>query len=230
MNPEEDSYYDLPGSVRGARQPLRPLRARDPEGPAVRRPRPAAHRLRRLERRHEPGRRGRARRERLAGVLPLRRADAVRRPGPAARRRRLRGSLPVGGGRAAAAPRGGGVGRVVVPARLLRRRVAARLVEQPRVPDRLDCAELVRPLRGRGPGARPRRDGRRGRAAGSPGRRRSSACSTRRSTPPRSTPGTSRATSRACGRTADSTRTPPSGRRWPSPNSATPGARGTCGG
>ncbi len=57
----------------------------------------------------------------------------------------------------------------------------------------------------------------------------SSACSTRRSTRPRSTPATSRATSRACGRTAGSTRTRPSGRPWRSPNSATPGARGTCG-
>ncbi len=108
------------GGVRGARQPVRSLRPRDPQGLAVRRPRPAPHRLGGLERRHEPGRRGRARRERLAGVLPPRRADAVRRLGPVARRCGLRGPLPVGGGRAEGAPRGVGLGRVVVPARVFR--------------------------------------------------------------------------------------------------------------
>ena len=119
------------------------------------------------------------------------------------------------------------MGRVVVPARLLRRRVAARFVEQPRVPDRLDRTELVRPLRGRrsrrAPAPRWTR-WTRGWFAATTGW---SACSTRRSTPPRSTPATSRGTSRACGRTAGSTPTRPSGRPWPSPNSATPSARGT---
>ena len=147
-----------------------------------------------------------------------------------ARRHDLRGPLPVGSGRAAGAPRGIGLGRGVVPARVLRRRVAARVVEQRRVPDRLDCAELVRPLRGRGPGSRPRRDERRWTRAWFAARTSSSACSTRRSTPPRSTPGTSRGTSRVCGRTAGSTRTPPSGPRWPLPNWATPGAPGNSGG
>ena len=70
-------------------QPLRPLRASDRhEGPTVRCARPAAHRVGRLERRHEPGRgRGRGR-ERLAGILPLCRADAVSPswPGGAAKR------------------------------------------------------------------------------------------------------------------------------------------------
>ena len=40
-------------------------------GAALRRARPAADRLRRLERRHEPGRRERQGRKRLAGLLPL---------------------------------------------------------------------------------------------------------------------------------------------------------------
>ena len=51
-------------------------------------PRPAADGHRRLERRHEPRRRGRARRKRVAGLLPVRGADALRRRGAAARRRR----------------------------------------------------------------------------------------------------------------------------------------------
>ena len=113
VNPEEDSVLRPAGGVGGARQPLRPLRSRDPQGAAVRRPRPAAHRHGGLERRHEPGRRGRTRRKCLAGVLPSRRADAIRRAGPGARRCRLRGPLPDGSGRAAGAPRGdrGGTGR-----------------------------------------------------------------------------------------------------------------------
>ena len=58
-------------------------------------------------------------------------AELARTP----RRHDLRGPLPVGSGRAAGAPRGIGLGRGVVPARVLRRRVAARVVEQRRVPD-----------------------------------------------------------------------------------------------
>ena len=64
---------------------LRALRARDRARPALRRARPAADGLRRLERRHEPGRDQGHGRKRLAGLLPLRRADAVRR-GRATRR------------------------------------------------------------------------------------------------------------------------------------------------
>ena len=65
--------------VRGVGQRLPALRARDRAWPAIRRARPAADGLRGLERRHEPrGDQGHGR-KRLAGLLPLCRADAVRR-------------------------------------------------------------------------------------------------------------------------------------------------------
>ena len=62
------------------------------QGQHQRRPRPAALRHRRLERRHEPGRRAGPGREHLARLLPARRADRVRRdlrhpPRPAPGRR-----------------------------------------------------------------------------------------------------------------------------------------------
>ena len=66
VKPDEDSYYDLPGALATRRDALRALRARDPQRPALRRARPAADGQRRLERRHEPGRRARAGRERVA--------------------------------------------------------------------------------------------------------------------------------------------------------------------
>ena len=79
------------GALRGVGDALRALRARDRARPALRRARPAADGQRRLERRHEPGRRARQGRERLARVLPVRRA---RRSSPtlarAPRRRRVR--------------------------------------------------------------------------------------------------------------------------------------------
>ena len=78
VKPDEESYYDLPGALGRVGDALRALRARDQERPALRRARPAADGLRRLERRHEPRRRARQGRERLARVLPLRRARAVR--------------------------------------------------------------------------------------------------------------------------------------------------------
>ena len=62
MNPEEDSYYDLPARSSESGEPVRALRARD----RARRCAFGEHGLpligsRRLERRHEPGRRSRAR-------------------------------------------------------------------------------------------------------------------------------------------------------------------------
>ena len=51
-----------------------------------RRPRPAADRRGRLERRHEPGRRGRQGRERLARLVPARHALGLRSPGGRSRR------------------------------------------------------------------------------------------------------------------------------------------------
>ena len=66
VKPDEDSYYDLPARSEESATRLRALRARDQARPALRRARPAADGLRRLERRHEPRRRARQGRERLA--------------------------------------------------------------------------------------------------------------------------------------------------------------------
>ena len=60
---------------------VRALRARRRGEPGDRRARPAADRHRRLERRHEPGRGGRPRRERLACLVPAVDPAAVRRAG-----------------------------------------------------------------------------------------------------------------------------------------------------
>ena len=97
-------------------------------GLPLRRARPAADRLRRLERRHEPGRRGRPRRERVARLLPLRGADALRRRGAAARRRGVRRLRCDGEVEPAArSARAARLGRRLVSPRVLRRRHAARL-------------------------------------------------------------------------------------------------------
>ena len=73
VNAGDDSYYDLPGRSAESASALRALRARHRARPALRRARPAADGLRRLERRHEPGRDQGRGRKRLAGLLPLRR-------------------------------------------------------------------------------------------------------------------------------------------------------------
>ena len=54
VQPDDESYYDLPHASDDAATPLRALRARDPARAALRRARPAADGQRRLERRHEP--------------------------------------------------------------------------------------------------------------------------------------------------------------------------------
>ena len=64
------------------RQPLRALRPRPGRQPGGRRPWPAADRRRRLERRHEPRRRRRQGRERLAWLAVARRARRTSQPSP----------------------------------------------------------------------------------------------------------------------------------------------------
>ena len=147
LRPEEESNYDLP-HLRRCRNTLRPLRPRDQQRSALRRTRFAIDGLRRLERRHEPGRPARQGRERLARVLPVRRAHPVR--GIAARRRgrcRHCRSLHGRSGPAARQHRRTRLGRRMVPPSVFRRRHAARLRYQCGVPDRLTFAELVGPLR-----------------------------------------------------------------------------------
>ena len=86
-----DPTRPTPTSSRNARRSRRPLyehcargHRREPRG---RRSRAAADRVRRLERRHEPGRSRGARRERLAGLVPARRARRLRPDRRGARRR-----------------------------------------------------------------------------------------------------------------------------------------------
>ena len=106
--------------------------------PVRRRPRVAADRHRRLERRHEPGRCRGQRRERLAGWFlvtilgPF--ADA---PTHAATYR-----AAAFGGRRRCQRRRRRMGRRVVPPRVFRRRHAARLRGERGVPDRFDRAVL----------------------------------------------------------------------------------------
>ena len=126
---------------------VRALRARHAARPAVRQPRPAADGLRRLERRHEPRRDRRQGRERLARLLPVRGAAAVRATGACdgptpAVADGMRRCCP----RPAPRNRPARLGWRVVPARLFRRRHAARVRDESRVPHRFDRAELVGPV------------------------------------------------------------------------------------
>ena len=95
------------------------------------RARPAAVRHRRLERRHEPRRPRGPRRERVDGLLPVRRARRLRAALRAARRRERarRATASIASALRAALERSG-LGRRLVPARLLRRRHAARLARR----------------------------------------------------------------------------------------------------
>jgi cellobiose phosphorylase len=114
VNPGDDSYYDLPG------QRLPALRARYRAWTAIRRARPAADGLRRLERRYESGRDQGHRRKRLVGLFPFCRAEAVRRgranEGGLVVRRAMRG----GRDQASPEPRAARLGRRVVSARIFR--------------------------------------------------------------------------------------------------------------
>ena len=134
--------------------------------PALRRARPAADGHRRLERRHEPGRRRRQGRERLARLLPVRRADALRRARARARRR---------GVRRRAATRGAPKLRDNIEqhgwdGEWYRRAyfddgTPLGSAQQRRVPDRFDRAELVGAVRRRRPERARAGDGRRSTSA-----------------------------------------------------------------
>ena len=149
LSPDDESYYDLPGRSRGHGEPLSALRAgHPPRARPGRRPRPAADGLRRLERRHEPGRHPGPGGERLAGLLPVRGAAPVRRPGPPAGRYALRRDLRRRRGAPAREPGTSRLGRRLVSPRLVRRRHAAGFGGQQRMPDRFDLPELGGTVRG----------------------------------------------------------------------------------
>ncbi len=167
-------------------------------------------------------------RKRLARLLPVRRA---RRSSP--RSRAARGDAAFAerceaeARQAAPQSRAARLGRRVVPARLLRRRHAAGLGEQRRMPDRFDRAELVGAV-GRGRcRARAHGDGRGRRAARAPRRRADPAArSAVRHVEPRS-----RLHQGLCARRARERRPvharARSGRRWRSRRWATHAARGS---
>ena len=123
--------------------------ARAGDGRARRRARPAAHGRRRLERRHEPGRHRRARRERVDGVVPRLHARASRRCASCEATASAPTDYRAWADRLAAGRRGAGVGRLVVPPRVLRRRHAARHARRRRVPHRRDRAGMGGDLRRR---------------------------------------------------------------------------------
>jgi cyclic beta-1,2-glucan synthetase len=117
------------------------------------RARVAAVRERRLERRDEPRGDRRSRRERVARLVSLRDAHSLCRRERAHGRHGPGGDAATPGGRAARRSRGGRVGRGMVPARILRRRHAARIGRACRVPDRLPRPVLGGPLVGGGQAA-----------------------------------------------------------------------------
>ena len=214
-SPDEHEVYDLPQRHRRDGERVRALPARAAARVHHRRARPAADRHRRLERRHEPGRRrGTGESVWLAWFL-IDHAAALRR-------RMRRAGTTWRGGRAARAGRrvrDGGRGARRGTAQWYRRAyfddgTPLGSARERRVPDRLDRAELERHLRRR----RARRGRRRRCASLEEHLVREDARLLMLLTPPFDKtphdPATSRATCRACGRTARSTRTPRSGRCW----------------
>ena len=130
-------------SLPGIGHALRALRARDRARFEIWRAWFAADGLRRLERRHEPGRKRRPRRKRLARLFPLRCADAICRTGARARGRGFRGALPRRSAAVARKHRGTRLGRPVVSPRLFRQRRAAWFKDKSGMSDRFPPAKLV---------------------------------------------------------------------------------------
>ncbi len=231
VNPHDESYYDLPSTLARVGDLVRALRcARSRHGLRF-----GAHGLPLMgtgdwnDGMNLVGH-ARPRRERLARLLPVRGAGPLRRPRARARRRgqsrrrcesdRVALQARLEARRAGTAPGTGAptsttarrsARRPAPNARSTRSRRAGRCCRAPRVRSArapaLDAlhARLVKP-----------------RAAA--GR----SCSIRRSTSADRTRATSPATCPACARTAASTRTARSGRRWPSPRSASASAPGAC--
>ena len=151
-------------------------------------------------------------RERLARLVPARGAVRMRAAGRGARRGQARRAMARARRGAEAGARARGLGRRLVPARVLRRRHAARLRRERRVPHRLDRAVLERDLRRRRPGPR-RRGPWRPSTSTSCARRRAGAAAHAAVRPDGAGARLHQGLrARACARTAASTRTPRSGR------------------
>ena len=149
VHPDDESYYDLPGrageSASLYEHCVRAVRHGFRFGVA----RPAADGVRRLERRHEHGRHTRQGRKRLAGRSSSTRCCSSSRGshGCTTMRHSPTNAMPSADGCVQASR--ARLGRRVVPSCVLRRRHAARLRDEPRVPDRLHLAELVGAVRRR---------------------------------------------------------------------------------
>ena len=183
----------------------------------------------RLERRHEPGRRRRQGRERLAGVLPDRGAEALRAARARARRRRFRrasASSEARGACASASKRRAGTapGTCARSSTTARRSASARNAEC-----RIDSiAQSWAVLSGAAPAARAQDgDGVGGPRARRRRRRLSCSCSTRRSTAPSRHPGYIQGYVPGVRENGGQYTHAAIWARWRSPRSATPSAPGT---
>ncbi len=228
LDADAHERFDTPQVGDRHRVDLRALRARPrPVRRADRRARAAADGHRRLERRHEPRRAGRPRRERLAraGCSSARSRCSRRTPTHATRTAPPAGApTPSRSAPRSSAMRGtargiGGRRSTTVDGSARRTATSA---ASTRSRSRGRCCP-ARPTRtARGP--RWRRSASCSCATGA----RSRCCSRRRSIARRTTRATSRATRRGCARTAASTRTRRRGSCSPPRRSATPTARSRC--